>query len=364
MKNCTIFPTTNGWASARSTGDAFLTDTNCAIIVNQPIHNLSKVLINGDEIAITYFYEDQTPWISGHVSDLYVNGVKLQGLDITRYVLEYDVYQTRDIILKNGNDDPYAYIGNIVRNNTCYYKQNENVIYLVNDGFGQYNKGYNFSAMVTSAVYWLMAHSENVTAKDEKGVFHKVIFHTTEEIKKYSSIDPRDFTFRVYYTPLGESVALTVPKTEPQEHQFTIPVSQQQPIVSSQAYGKNLQSLANRTGVAVRIVKRKVYTLDQIRKLGSYWQETDKDGNRTGNIYTLTSQEIVLQGGYAICTERWSKNWMMQSEYVGINREFRSWNIPADIVQRNLHYQDYCYITSDKDFDKDGKFTKDCDLTD
>ncbi|MCH5157520.1 MAG: hypothetical protein J1G02_06585, partial [Clostridiales bacterium] len=26
--------------------------------------------------------------------------------------------------------------------------------------------------------------------------------------------------------------------------------------------------------------------------------------------------------------------------------------------------QDYCYITSDKDFDKDGKFTKDCDLTD
>ncbi|MCH5157548.1 MAG: hypothetical protein J1G02_06735, partial [Clostridiales bacterium] len=247
--------------------------------------------------------------------------------------------------------------------NTLYWEYNTNTIHIIGDKVRSYQWDARVFDQVIQCSLYDFTKEGKLFYKNNNGNYQEIYNFTS--LNNYGKdIDPRKVKFRIYYTPLGETVSLTVPKTEPQEHQFTIPVSQQQPIVSSQAYGKNLQALANRTGVPVRIVKRKVNTLDQIRKLGSYWQETDNKSNRTGNIYTLTSQEIVLQGGYAICTERWSKNWMMQSEYVGINREFRSWNIPADIVQRNLHYQDYCYITSDKDFDKDGKFTKDCDLTD
>ncbi|MDE7455002.1 MAG: hypothetical protein K2M64_04155 [Clostridia bacterium] len=152
--------------------------------------------------------------------------------------------------------------------------------------------------------------------------------------------------FRIYYTPLGESVKLNVPKTNPQENQFCIPYSQQQPIVDNITLGREMQSVANRAGCKMAQVVRTLPSITKRRKPGTVVYEKDANGKRTGNVWRLTGNQIEIHNKSKVkVMETWSKNWSYRSENVPINREFRSWNIPADIVQRNMLWQDYCLIT-------------------
>ena len=137
-----------------------------------------------------------------------------------------------------------------------------------------------------------------------------------------------------------------MPKTNPQENEFHIPFSQQQPIVNNLTLGREMQSLANRTGCEIKQVVRTFTSLRQYRKPGAFWREKDANGNLTGNVWRLTSTNLKIYSDTLFCcTETWSKNWSLRSENVPINREFRSWNIPADIVQRNLLWNDYCLVS-------------------
>lgn len=142
-------------------------------------------------------------------------------------------------------------IGELSLNNAVYYTQNENTITLCN--------GRNKSQLAGSIAVWntLIQASFQKLLENNSSVYYKGIDSVRVGFLNSLANDPRHAQFRVYYTPLDESVSLATPKTEPQENQFTIPFSQQQPIVSSQAMGKNMQAMANRTGVPVRIVTRK-----------------------------------------------------------------------------------------------------------
>lgn len=359
-----IFPSANTWITARS-DEAHLTDQNCKIILPQKIDKIDKVVLYLPYVEVS-FYSPALPKAS--LSQLYYDEAhtkSLVELDITSYVVEKAKYATLD--KKNPNGE--VSLGPQYLENTWYYEHGGNEIILPNEIV----KG-NLTLIGNPVIdYIILSAIYNVVYNDGKKDGKLYVYYgpnnsnnrtITSDANFYVLMESRvsviDAQFRVYYTPLGESVNLTTPKTEPQEHQFTIPFSQQQPIVTASALGKNMQAMANRTGVPIRVVKRRVDTLDKIRKDGTIWREKDANGNRTGNIYRLTSQSISVAGGYAFITERWSKNWMSQSEYVGINREFRSWKIPADIVQRNLHYQDYCYITSNSAV----SLPDDCELSD
>lgn len=358
-----IFPSANTWITARS-DEAHLTDQNCKIILPQKIDKIDKVVLYLPYVEVS-FYSPALPKAS--LSQLYYDEAhtkSLVELDITSYVVEKAKYATLDKKNPNGAIS----LGPQYLENTWYYEHGGNEIILPNEIV----KG-NLTLIGNPVIdYIILSAIYNVVYNDGKKDGKLYVFYgpndsnnrtLTSDSNFYvlleSGVSIVDAQFRVYYTPLGESVNLTTPKTEPQEHQFTIPFSQQQPIVTASALGKNMQAMANRTGVPIRIVKRRVDTLDKMRKAGTIWREKDANGNRTGNIYRLTSQTMQVAGGYAFVTERWAKNWYVQSEYVGINREFRSWKIPADVVQRNLHYQDYCYITPDSEV----SLPDDCDLS-
>lgn len=353
MKNVKVFPSLSSWVTPRS-DETQLTDENCKIILNDKIDQIHKVAVDAAtaQVYIATKKDPDNNLIGPQYETTFSNlsttsdgKSRLIELDITPFVVEYAKWQTL----------PSHHYGSGIasmnyKENTWYYEHNGNEIILLNDTNSEWFKTYSQTwRLLHSVVNYYVEHGGLWYINEKNNTIDEVLSADAFQIK--GTKVPTNLRFRIYYTPLGESVALTTPKTEPQEHQFTIPFAQQQPIVSSQAMGKNMQAMANRTGVPVRIVKRKIDKLKDLRKVGTIWRETDENGNRTGNIYRLTSQRIEVVGGYAIITERWSKNWMMQSEFVGINREFRSWKIPADIVQRNLHYQDYCYITSDADFE-------------
>lgn len=142
--------------------------------------------------------------------------------------------------------------------NTWYYTHNAEEIILPNNKFGASQNTPDLIMVWSlfdlldkySAIYLkIYDDGRNPLMIDSKDILEQYnVQANTETLTKMQ--------FRIYYTPLGESVKLQVPKTTPQATQFCIPYSQQQPIVDSTTLGREMQSVANRAGCETKQVVR------------------------------------------------------------------------------------------------------------
>ena len=345
----TAFPSTDGWITSR-TREVQLTDQNCAIIVDKKIDYVEKLLVDATTAIIGVEYRrldengdivetDGVAWTTMPVSSLNIQSDVFAGnlteLDITASVVEISKWKTLDLQNKS-----VSFI----------YETKTNEISVSN--YWKDALGIEIEPAIDMAIYKAMKYYEDNNGIFtfqrtivENGVQKNVYYVATVSLwQTRGANDIVAMRFRVLYEPLGENVKLNVLKQVPEKNEFAIPFSQQQQIVNNLALGRNMQATANRTGVGVRTICRRVNSIDKVRQIGSVWKDTQ------GNKWRLTAQNIDFSCGYANCVETWSKNWAMQSEFVGINREFRSWNIPADTVKRNLLVEDYCYLTEENDF--------------
>lgn len=353
----TIFPSINTWITPRSEQGQITTE-NSLIVMPQKINKIDKVILHVPNVVVditstSIDTNNGTLSVQKPLSKLYIDAehtTSIANLDVSKFVVEKSKYYA----LSTYNADVLpGFFKNLYTNNTWYYEHNENTVTLVN----KMVKG-NFeivgspvsAVLIASAVH---NYFYNNGKKDGKLYFYDGLSVTTitysddmtVEVLAGSAPDIRTIPFRIYYTPLGESVKLQVPKTNPQATQFCIPYGQQQPIVDNVTLGREMQSVANRAGCETKEVVRTLHNISEKRKLGTVYREKDASGKFTGNIWRLTSERVsVYSETYIIVEETWSKNWSYQNPNVPINREFRSWNIPADIVQRNLLWQDYCLI--------------------
>ena len=348
MSSSIIFPGQNAWIAPRTSG-VQLDSNNCQIILNQKIEKIDKVYLNAQNI---YFGRRVLELVDsgrsvvdlrpGRLSEFYydvelTNPVKFA--DITRWVVEEFEWKLLPSLNIFNND------GKLYKNNTFFYSHNSNIIELPNERVGYWILDANiYLNVLRSLVNYLPdLYIYFDGGLNGRGVAKLTTYDIDTDKSKLMSTQ-----FRVYYTPLGESVKLQVPKTNPQVNQFCIPYSQQQPIVDNTTLGREMQSVANRAGCETREVVRTLNSIKQYRRPrdGYYHTEKDSQGNPTGNIWRLTGAHLTIYSEtFMQVVETWSKNWSYRSENVPINREFRSWDIPADIVQRNLLYQDYCLIT-------------------
>ena len=342
-----IYPSNATWITPRSE-ETQITSDNCVILLPKKIDHVDKVYINSSLIPMwAYYYPtgatDPKRW-DGYLSDIYIgdNIATAQRIgdtfDITRFIVEKSEYETLNTI--SGRDPTDEELEGNIKNNTWYYTHEGNTIRLVNDRMG----GLIFPSTVFSVILRSIVNT--------LGLFVYVMVDgelkggSDYDIDTSKGIDLRAMQFRVEYTPLAESVKLQTAKTAPQKNEFQMPFSQQQPIVNNVTLGREMQSTANRTGCETKEIVRTVTTLGGLRKIGSYWRERDGNGNLTGNIWRLTARRLQIYCDRLFrVVETWSKNWSFRSQNVPINREFRSWNIPADIVQRNMLWNDYCLIT-------------------
>lgn len=348
MKAAVIFPSPSTWITPRTTGTQ-LTSENCQIILNRRIENVQRVIINteglycgvdnGDDIRdekITYLCTSKS------------KDSAIKELDITKYIVEKAKYQT--LALKKMSDPNWK--NELYVQNTTYWEHNTNIIYILNDAYYGITPVTRrvFNVIIGRALHDL-AQTQQLYLAETDDYFSPVTDVTFAQTKDN---DPRRAQFRIYYTPLGESVKLNVPKTNPQSEQFVIPYSQQQPIVDNLTHGREMQSIANRAGCETKEVVRTFPGIEHYRSPHDHWfyREKDKDGKPTSNVWRLTSATLSVVGynnekdvHVYRSHEVWSKNWSYRSPNVPINREFRSWNIPADTVQRNLLWQDYCLLT-------------------
>lgn len=328
MKNTLTYPSYSGWITAR-TDDIQLTTDNMLLILPKPIAKLQKVLLNASNSA-SVFITYQNPLGEGEsatvgldelqlkVGSTYVN---LTSLDITDYVVEYDLYRTLGTLSAFQPD-----YGDQTKNNTSYYKRYESTINLCTQ----------------TASWGTGTPLLNSIDKSLEKMIGQLYYKSTYNVLTVGGVSQKRsmllWQWRIVYEPLGENTKLTVPKTNAEEIPFTIPYNQQQQIASSVGLGRNMQSVANRTGTEQKQVVRYITKLSQMRRVGAV-------ATLNGEIWRLTEVAGTFTPIRARVTEKWTKGWSMRSEYVGINREFRSWNIPSEITERNLLYQDYCLIT-------------------
>lgn len=328
MKNTVIYPSVTTWISTRA-DNIRLTTENSVVRLGKPIDEIKKVLLNPQECSPIYVKVGETTeaiieWKNLSLSS---DGSKPFVIDMTSRVLEYEKWQTL----------PTEYIPtstSIKQNNTIYYKRKETEIVLVGGTtFGENSPMFNainsqLSALLDSgAVYGFY-----------NGVWIQVSKAVAATMRNVISEDDCAFNtlWRVEYTTLGESVKLNVVKSTPQKNDFAIPFSQQQQIASTVGLGRNMQSNSDRLGAVKKEVVR--YT-NSPNDIGAYW--TDENGD----VWRLTEVQNTATPRFIKSVETWTKNWSVKSKFVGVNREFRSWDIPNDITQRNLLWQDYMFIT-------------------
>lgn len=327
MKNTLTYPSYSGWITAR-TDDIQLTTDNMLLILPKPIVQLQKVLLDiigigtvgiifkDTSVASTRKPISEITTVSGDTS------TSLQVLDIAHYVVEQDLYKT---LSTQGAFEPST--DDISKNNTSYYKRYDKNIKICTARTNIFEDAPIYNSIIyalndllkTQSLYWNGQEISAISA----------FIETTTLLR---------WQWRVVYEPLGENAKLNVPKTNAEEIPFAIPYNQQQQIASSVGLGRNMQSVANRTGTEQKQVVRYITKLSQMRRVGAV-------ATLNGEIWRLTEVAGTFTPIRARVTETWTKGWSMRSEYVGINREFRSWNIPSEITERNLLYQDYCLIT-------------------
>ena len=328
MKNTVIYPSATTWISTRA-DNIRLTTENSVVRLGKSIDEIKKVLLNPQECSPIYVKVGETTeaiieWKNLSLSS---DGSKPFVIDMTSRVLEYEKWQTL----------PTEYIPtstSIKQNNTIYYKRKETEIVLVGGTtFGENSPMFNainsqLSALLDSGTVYGFYN----------GVWIQVSKAVAATMRNVISEDDCAFNtlWRVEYTTLGESVKLNVVKSTPQKNDFAIPFSQQQQIASTVGLGRNMQSNSDRLGAVKREVVR--YT-NSPNDIGAYW--TDENGD----VWRLTEVQNTATPRFIKSVETWTKNWSVKSKFVGVNREFRSWDIPNDITQRNLLWQDYMFIT-------------------
>lgn len=332
MKNLLIYPSATTWITPRST-EVQLTTSNMLLIMPKPIAELSHVWINAKKSAkvlITYSDALGNPvTITVPLSDIQTkdsNGAyhSIEVLDLKPYFVEYDEYRTLPI--RSALEQRTS---NNTKNNTSYYTKNTKEIKILAEkaSWGTLEPIFN-------------AVQSKLNDMREKG---ETLYYGGNALLVIGTVSENtsllNWEYRVGFVPLGETARLNTLKTRPEKISFSIPFSQQQQIVSSVGLGRNMQSAADRTGVETRQVVRRVRSVAQLRKIGTQCVEN-------GVIWRLTDIALTATNSRIIATETWSKNWSVRSQFVGVNREFRSWNIPSDITQRNLLWQDYALLSN------------------
>lgn len=346
-----VFPSTDTWVTPRTT-EIKIDSKNCMVIVQQKIADITRVLVKADGLSVRILTSMTDPdGVNRQLTEYYTapnDNARLQYLDITDYVVEQAKYDTLRITKPVSE-------GNVVRelsvNNAQYYIREQNILYIQN----QTIKTHPLDDWFKNVTVWNMTIAVAFDKLLRQGLYTKPLGEFqpatgfVAQVHKMTN-NPMSALFRIYYTPLGESVNLQVVKTNPQPTKFRIPFSQQQPIVDNVTHGRQMQSLTNRTGCETKEVVRTLHSLAERRKLGTIYRERDENGKLTGNVWRLTGQKYEIWSDTFIrVVETWSKNWAYRSPNAPINRQFRSWNIPADIVQRNLSRNDYCLLTRRQD---------------
>lgn len=364
MKNIKFAPSSNGYITPR-TEETRLTTENCELILLDNIESAEKVLLSGDLQITVYASMVGNPTTKRNItarlkdfkikdSEIATEETSLGDLDVTKYFVEAQNYGTLELTEK-GMVTPKWY--NIVcKENACLWQRGANKLYVKSEIYGgwldigipvAYAMVYSALAELAMGKYvYVDVYVNGEENPPYRGIIEPVLFtdiptHGIFENEVTIADDWQDirkWAFRVEYVPQSESIKLASVKSDITDMQFDIPFNQQQQRVSARSLGKQGQALANRTGVKIKEVVRVIPDKAHLRKLGTVCEEN-------GVVWRLNVVQVDVIGKQLRVVETWAENWNNQSQFAGINRQARSWNIPNQFIYRDLHIDEYLFLT-------------------
>lgn len=322
-----VYPAPNAWVTPR-TEEVRLTTDNCKILMPETIEKIVKIYLNQQ----SYDLGDGTK-LSNITGD--------SELDLTDYFPEYKKYQTLSAI---GPYDYDVYNIDLCRNNACYWEEETNVITLVADAYASgWGVGFDRMAIysaIASSVYktYAPAGDDKITVNGEQVDFgHNFLLS-----------DPRNLQFRIEYIPRGNSTKLHAVKQEQCDYESVIPFNQRAEIVDAESLSRELKKEVNQRGVDYAKLVHFYTSLAAVPQRGAAFTVGNDQYTITVNEYEQTNNQNIK------VTHTFAKNWVLQSSYLKQNKEYRNTNIPTDILERNLHYEDYIVIDESHYSDNDG----------
>ena len=330
------FPSIDGWAIPRAE-DYILTDSNAKMIVSEKIYRPLKIYVSPDYFRVTVHVDNGVTYVMlGAVKD--INGNPINGANIVDYVVEQAVFNTL----------PAAKSGGLNKGNVFYYTQGDNKI-----NFGEdIHKIFGFD--IPNYVSLFKKWAEEATAKKIFSEYyidfageplklseHEYKIEYFDQSVDYSALKVKDIKFRVSYIPMSSDIKLRARKSVRQQEEYIQPINQRAEINSASALGKFMYNTAQKMGTE-QITLVKFYTkIGDIPPLGCRVKHN-------GQHYILTANSLEMTNCVQVkVTHTLSKNWSNKSQYVSVDQKYRNYKIPADILWRNMHWEDYIEITTD-----------------
>lgn len=342
-----FFPSKTGWASMRSSSYRMTTE-NTEAILPLPIYKIKKILIKPDNflVAIRIQSEVITAFLSDFVDS---NNKKLDYFDATHLIVFATEWDSLPIADDNEDDTDYStYVSGLYKDNTFYWEEGASTIPFLNtvykrgstilDGLFA-DKTPTYERFLKSLIY---QDGENYFAGS--GYYSFPLKYAAKEENTLNT-DVRDWKFRIEYIPLSSKTKIRARKNALTKEEYIQPFNQRAEMNAASAFGKNMYLTAQKTGVREITVVKDHTRLSDIPPLGALVRHNGKRYRLVANHYVQTNTRYIR------VTHTLSENWSNKSKHVAVDQKYRNWEIPQDILWRNLYLEDYLRVGTTKKTD-------------
>jgi hypothetical protein len=300
------YPAGNLWISARSqnANDPYITRDNMAIVLPKKIYKILDVQILRDDSSLPISIKD--------------------------YVFEKTVYDTMKYFTSEEEDSANYVVG---KNQALYWKRGDNKIM----GLGiipDASKAY-------SLIGW----------KDTDYTINHIL-----KAAAGNAGDPNktiNYKYAVWYIPYG-STQTYVEQSNLRDlsNSSYLNLNQENNTINDESFGQSAQTQADRLGNnSISKVFRSKY-LSDIPTTGRY-------RIFNGSKYYIDQLNVQFNNSYYEVSEVFSKNWNKINERVGLNSEYRQYEITAsDYVYRDISFNNYCYLSLNKYEERSSMYSK------
>lgn len=335
-----VFPAKDKWATLR-TKEYRLTTENATAILPLPIYKIKKVLLKLPNSIKIVIREETTEEIS---LSKFVNA---EGnsfpdeIDITSLVLP--IVEWKALQLATEKND---YIENIRKDNTFYWEEQTNEIQFLGT---VYKIGSSILEPFNDNTPTYERLLRYIIFKNGKNYNYIQAYNLSNLIKigalKTSGkdlLDVMDWQYRIEYIPISSKTKLRARKAAETTQEYIQPFNQRAELNAVSAFGKNMYLTAQKTGTPEIKVVKNYKKLADIPPIGALVRHNGKLYRLVVNSYHLYNTVFIQ------VTHTLSENWENRSKHIAVNQKYRNWNIPQDILWRNLYWEDYLICSSEE----------------
>lgn len=289
--------------------DLILTTENIILKTPKPIYYIDKVVM----LDKCYLWDD--------INNQYTDTFKIREYDISQYIFEKSNYD----LLK-----PLSTGITIGKDIALFYSQGDNKI----EGWG------NKTPVI--AGIWDMPVIERLANTIANDFITEYIPPNTFTYRSKIAVDLGNkilegkIPFRIYYHSIDlQTLKLRQYKSIKQINNLMIKGNQGARIININRLLDNSKNTINRLGNGDLVIEKVSSSIDDVFQVGQY----------TSDKYIITSVEnIVHDETYIKSKALLTKNFNRLSSFIGVNQEYRQFEIPDQPLKRDLHYDEFVHI--------------------